>query len=84
MSEWQPIETAPWQIVVEIRNPVMEKPILATRGYTHNGMVHPDNTFFTSAYTPDRFFPFPAGKLVCPTEWRLPPARALEGSGHHE
>lgn len=67
---WQPIASAPFQTVIEVRNPVMEKPCLVTRGYAHNGMVHPDTTFCTSVFTPDEFFPFPAGKLVCPTEWR--------------
>jgi hypothetical protein len=50
----------------------MDEPCLATRGYTHNGMVHPDRTFFTSVFTPHRFFPTPGGDLVCPTEWREP------------
>ncbi len=67
--EWQSIETAPWQTVIRVRNSLMEKPVLATRGYTHNGAVHPNKTFFTSVFTPDDFFPMPAGNLVCPDEW---------------
>ena len=70
---WQPIETAPFQTVIEVRNRVMKKPVLATRGYVYNGAVHPDTTNCTTVYTPDPFFPTPAGQLVCPTEWRLPP-----------
>lgn len=67
--DWQPIETAPWQQVVWVRNKLMEKPVKATRGYSYNGMVHPNDTFFTTAFTPDEFFPTPAGNLVCPDEW---------------
>jgi hypothetical protein len=70
MTDWMPISTAPFQKVILVKNELMEKPVRATRGYSHNGVVHPDNTFFTSVYTPDRYFPAPAGCLVCPTEWR--------------
>lgn len=69
-GDWRPIKSAPYQTVVEVRNPQMEKPIRATRGYVVDGMVHPDRTFFTSVFTPDEFFPFRGGCLVCPTEWR--------------
>lgn len=69
MSEWKPIESAPYGKTLWVRNKLMEAPVLATRGYVHNGAVHPDQTFFTSVYTPDKFFPFPPGKLVCPDEW---------------
>ncbi len=68
--EWQPIETAPYGVIVEVKNGMMEKPVLATRGYVFNGAVHKDQTFFTTVFTPDRFFPITAGHLVCPTEWR--------------
>jgi hypothetical protein len=73
MADWQPITTAPFQTVIEVRNEQMRgRTVLATRGYTHNGMVHPDSTFCTSVFTPDPngMFPTPAGQLVCPTEWR--------------
>ena len=66
---WMPIETAPYGKVIRVRNKLMDRPVLATRGYVHNGSVHPDQTFCTSEYTPDQFFPFPSGKLVCPDEW---------------
>ena len=67
---WQPIETAPWQTVILVRNSMMEKPVRATRGYYVEGRgVHPDDTFFTTVYTPDRFFPTPGGNLVCPEQW---------------
>jgi hypothetical protein len=69
-SGWKPIETAPWQKVVLVRNDQMEKPIRATRGYVTETGVHPDSTFFTSVYTPDKYFPDPAGRLVCPTVWK--------------
>lgn len=74
MSGWQPIKKAPFQTVIEVRNPVMKRPCLATRGYFCDGMVHPDTTFCTTVFTPDPkgFFPTPAGQMVCPTEWRLP------------
>lgn len=76
MAEWQPIVTAPWQTVVEVRNPAMKSPVLATRGYQTERGIHPDDTFFTSVHTPDAsgfgIFDMPAGALVCPTEWRIP------------
>ena len=75
---WMPIETAPFQTVIEIRNPMMEKPILATRGYVYNGAVHQNTTFCTTVYTPDEFFPTFPGQLACPTEWRLPPNVRVE------
>jgi hypothetical protein len=74
MSGWKPVKTAPWQTVIEVRNPVMEHPVLATRGYATETGIHPDDTFFTSVFTPDPSgfgcFAMAAGCLVCPTEWR--------------
>lgn len=67
---WKPIKSAPFQQVVEVRNELMEKPCLATRGYVYNGAVHPDHSLFTTVYTPDQFFPTLAGQLCRPTEWR--------------
>lgn len=67
--EWQPIETAPWQQVLWVKNDLMEKPVKATRGYMTRTGVHPDTTFFTTVFTEDRFFPTPAGELCCPTHW---------------
>lgn len=81
-QEWKPIKSAPWQTVIEVRNEVMDEPCLATRGYVYNGMVHPDRTFCTSVFTPHRFFPTPAGNLVCPTEWRLPPPPTTGDNPH--
>ena len=69
MMDWHPVESAPYGKTLLVRNDLMDRPVRATRGYVFNGAVHPDQTFFTSVYTPDEFFPFPAGKLVCPTEW---------------
>lgn len=66
---WKSIKEMPYQQVCWVRNKCMEKPVLATRGYAHDGMVHPDNTFCTSVFTPDEFFPARAGMLVCPNEW---------------
>lgn len=67
--KWHPVETAPYGKILLVRNSVMPKPVRATRGYVHDGAVHQDQTFFTSVYTPDDLYPFPAGRLVCPTEW---------------
>jgi hypothetical protein len=68
---WQPIKTMPYGKVCRVKNDVMDSPVpvLATRGYVHNGAVHEDQTFCTTVYTPDRFFPTPAGTLVIPTHW---------------
>ena len=71
MSEWKPIKGAPYQTVIEVRNSLMEKPVRATRGFMTEIGVHPDDTFCTSVFTPDEFFPYPAGQLVCATEFRL-------------
>lgn len=75
MTDWRPIKSAPWQTVIEVRNPQMDHPCLATRGYMHNGMVHPNDTFCTTVFTPDPdgLFPTPSGQLACPTEWRPAP-----------
>lgn len=69
--EWRPVETAPWQQVIWVKNDLMEHPVKATRGYTYNGAVCEDGKLFTSVYTPDPegFFPTPSGQLVCPTQW---------------
>lgn len=67
--DWQPIDSAPYGRVLWVRNPQMEEPCKATRGYVYNGMVHENQSFFTTVYTTHRFFPTPAGKLCCPTEW---------------
>lgn len=71
MSNWTPIEECPWQTIVEVRNPQMDRPARATRGYATELGVHPDLTFCTSVYTPDELLPMRAGVLVCPTEFRL-------------
>jgi len=72
MSEWKLIDSAPWQTTVLVKNDQMERPVLATRGYTTPTGVHPERSFFTSVYTPDRFFPMPAGQLIIPTAWKMP------------
>ncbi len=67
---WKPIESAPFRVVMWVRNSVMDAPVKATRGWvTPKGAVHEDTTFFTSVYTKGGFFHFSAGNLVCPTEW---------------
>ena len=70
MSEWHPIKTAPYQETIEVRNPQLDNPVLATRGFMTESGMHPDTSFCTSVFTPGEFFPFPSGRLVCPTEWR--------------
>lgn len=72
VGDWKPVASAPYGEVLEVRNEQMEAPCLATRGYVYNGAVHQNNKFFTTVYTPDRYFPTPAGHLCCPTEWRRP------------
>lgn len=75
MSEWHPIEDAPWGVVVEVRNKVMDYPVRASRGYVAAGVVHRNTLFFTSHCTPDPggIFHTPPGGLICPTEWRYLP-----------
>ncbi|MEC9268519.1 MAG: hypothetical protein VX464_20840 [Pseudomonadota bacterium] len=84
MGEWNNnIDSAPYGVVLEVRNGLMEAPVLATRGFTFNGAVSPNQRAFTSTYTltPDGFF-LPAGLCVIPDEWRLPspPEDSKEGS----
>jgi len=68
------ISAAPYGKVLEVKNEQMESFVLATRGYCRDdGSVHEDQGFFTSVFTPDKFFPMPAGRLVIPTKWRLKP-----------
>lgn len=68
---WKPIAECPWQTIVEVRNPQMDEPVLATRGYSTEIGVHPDTTFCTTVFTQHEFHPTPAGRLVCPTEFRV-------------
>lgn len=70
MTNWQPIETAPYGKIIEVRNSLMAEPVRATRGFIWCGEVHKDQTLFTSVYT---------GNLVCPTEWRDLADDALAG-----
>lgn len=73
MSDWNSnISEAPYGLTLEVTNDQMDKPIRATRGWVRNdGTVHADQGFFTSVFTPDKYFPDPAGKLVLPNKWRL-------------
>lgn len=66
---WKSIKTMPFQKVCLVKNPMMENPVLATRGYATENGVHPDNTFCTTVFTPHKFFSTPAGNLVCPDSW---------------
>lgn len=74
---WRPIETAPYQQVIEVRNSVMKNrgdSVLATRGYAADSGVCAEPGYCTSIYTPDEFGGFPGGRLVCAEEWRDPPS----------
>lgn len=71
MTEWLPIATAPKDgTVIRVRNPQMERPVLAKWGeYIASwGTKYPDN--FVLVRDDDRFMPLPKGTLVCPTEWQ--------------
>jgi len=76
MADWQPIETAPFQETIWVRNNVMKRPVKATRGYVYNGAVHGDLTFCTLVHDPDTLTPLPPGTLVCATEWAAVPDNA--------
>lgn len=70
--EWDSdISKAPYQTVLWVQNEQMDEPVKATRGYATARGVHKDQTFFTSVYTPHKFFPTRSGDLVCPTKWAL-------------
>lgn len=66
---WRPAATAPWKTVMWVRNPAMKRPVKAVRGYAPDGIVNPDTSLFTTTFTNERYFPTPAGRLACPTEW---------------
>lgn len=67
------ISSAPYGVILEVKNDVMGSPVLATRGYCRDdGSVHEDPGFFTSVFTPDELGGFPAGRLVIPNKWRKP------------
>lgn len=72
--EWQPIETAPYQTEILVRNEMMEHPVRATRGFATASGVCENRNFCTSVFTPssetDGFSPFPAGNLVHADEWK--------------
>ena len=70
MTEWNTdIEQAPYGVVLEVTNDLMDKPVLATRGYRmKDGTVHSDQTFFSSVDSP--FLGPCAGSLVIPNKWR--------------
>lgn len=67
--DWKPIKSAPWQKVIWVKNDLMENPVKATRGYMTETGVHPDTSFCTTVYTPDKYFPTPAGRMCCPSHW---------------
>jgi len=60
-NEIQPIETAPYGKIILVKNDLMDTFVKATRGFTNNGIVHKNQTYFTA---------YPSGRLVCPTEWK--------------
>jgi len=68
--DWNPIKSMPYQEICWVKNSIMKKPVLATRGHDTPAGVHPDNTFCTTVFTPDKMFPTPSGNLVCPDLWR--------------
>ncbi len=71
MTEWQPIDTAPYMQIIEVKNDSMSEPVKATRGYVIHNMVHPDQTFCTSVFTQsENQGPTYAGQLICPNVWR--------------
>jgi hypothetical protein len=77
--DWKPIETAPYQKVIALRNHVMKDPafVLGTRGFATGRGIHPNQSFCTTVYSPDprgSIFSFPAGKLMCADEWAEVPA----------
>ena len=67
------INQAPYGETLEVINDLMDKPVLATKGYCAPGTtVHANQSFFTSVYTPDDLGGFSAGQLVIPNKWRKP------------
>ena len=74
-DDWQTdITQAPYQKPLWVKNSLMDRPLLGTRGYAKNGVVYPDQSLFTVMADPlagDSLFRHRRGGLVCPTEWQL-------------
>ena len=65
MTDWKPIESAPYQKEILVRNPQMHESELATRGYVTELGVHPNQSYCTG-------LGWSGSRLICATEWRLP------------
>ena len=74
-DDWQTdIEQAPYQKPLWVKNDLMDRPVLGTRGYAKNGVVCPDQSLFTIVADPladGVFFRHLSGGMVCPTEWQV-------------
>lgn len=70
MGDWNTIETCPWMKPVLVKNDIMDRPVIATRGYVSNGAVNPDRNLFTLVKDTDEVMPLQKGSLVCPTVWK--------------
>ena len=74
-DDWQTdITQSPYQKPLWVKNSLMDRPLLGTRGYAKNGVVYPDQSLFTVMADPlagDSLFRHRRGGLVCPTEWQF-------------
>ena len=74
-DDWQTdITQSPYQKPLWVKNSLMDRPLLGTRGYAKNGVVCPDQSLFTVMTDPlagDSLFRHRRGGLVCPTEWQF-------------
>ena len=74
-DDWQTdITQSPYQKPLWVKNSLMDRPLLGTRGYAKNGVVCPDQSLFTVMADPlagDSLFRHRRGGLVCPTEWQF-------------
>ena len=74
-DDWQTdITQSPYQKPLWVKNSLMDRPLLGTRGYANDGVVCPDQSLFTVMDDPlagDSLFRHRRGVLVCPTEWQF-------------
>ena len=71
MDEWQPIKTAPQDgTVIWLKNDCMDDPVKGHWGELWIDGERHEKLVWVSDWTPQEFFHFPLGRLVCPTVWK--------------
>lgn len=70
MDNFESIETAPKDgTMIWLRNSLMDEPVLGHWGELWDNGVRVEQLNWVSDFTMTDKFRFPAGRLVCPSEW---------------